>query len=117
MICLQNTSCCRYVQVDIDDVFVGKNRLLLTDVKRLVESQEKIRRIVPGFRYNLGFSGRSFKSGSEAENMADEFLMDNRDKFWWFPHDWNHIQPHLFDNATVLEQHMQLNKYVIALNL
>jgi len=100
----------RHIQVDIDDVFVGKNRLLLTDVKRMLESQETIANIVPGFRYNLGFSGRSFKSGSEAENMADDYLIDNRDRFWWFPHDWNHIQPHLFDNATTLEHHMQHNK-------
>ena len=53
----------RYIQVDIDDVFVGKNRLLVTDVKRMMDSQRKIEKSVPGFRYNLGFSGKSFRSG------------------------------------------------------
>ena len=49
--------------MDIDDVFVGKNRLLVTDVKRMIDSQRKIEKSVPGFRYNLGFSGKSFRSG------------------------------------------------------
>ena len=100
--------------MDIDDVFVGKNRLLLTDAKELLASQARIRKNhVPGFRYNLGFSGRSFRTGSEAENLADAFLVDKKDNFWWFPHDWNHIQPHLYDNATALEEHMILNRQVL----
>ena len=47
----------RYILVDIDDVFVGKNRMLPEDVLALVQSQERLAEMVPGFKYNLGFSG------------------------------------------------------------
>lgn len=47
----------RYILVDIDDVFVGKNRLLPDDVAALLESQKRLEAMVPGFKYNLGFSG------------------------------------------------------------
>lgn len=47
----------RYILVDIDDIFVGKHRMLPADVDALVQSQERLSRLVPGFRYNLGFSG------------------------------------------------------------
>lgn len=47
----------RYILVDIDDVFVGKNRMLPDDVRALVQSQERLAEMVPGFKYNLGFSG------------------------------------------------------------
>lgn len=54
----------RYILVDIDDVFVGKNRFHPEDVNALVKSQGRLREMVPGFRYNLGFSGGQFhKSG------------------------------------------------------
>jgi hypothetical protein len=33
-----------------------------------------------------------------------------REKFWWFPHMWKHIQPHKFDNISDLVLRMQLNK-------
>ena len=36
--------------------------------------------------------------------------MDQRHKFWWFPHMWSHLQPHNFDNETTLEAHMLLNR-------
>jgi len=101
----------RYVMVDIDDVFVGKNRLLAEDVDHMLASQDRIARFhVPGFRFNLGFSGHSFRSGSEEENAGDDHLMANKDKFWWFPHDWQHMQPHLFDNVTLLQRRMERNR-------
>ena len=100
----------RYLMVDIDDVFVGKNRLTVSDVDHMMESQKRIRQMVPGFRYNIGFSGNSFKTGTPAENEADEYLIANRDQFSWFPHEWQHMQPHLFDNVTVLINRMTKNK-------
>lgn len=31
-------------------------------------------------------------------------------EFWWFPHMWSHMQPHLFHNQSVLAEQMTLNK-------
>ena len=99
----------RYILVDIDDVFVGSNRFTRSDVQALISSQEKLAQLVPGFKYNLGFSGSTFQSGTEEENLADEMLMENRHIFWWFPHMWHHMQPHTFDNVSNLEKSMTKN--------
>ena len=32
------------------------------------------------------------------------------DEFWWFPHMWSHMQPHLFHNESSLVEQMILNK-------
>ena len=40
----------RYVMVDIDDIFVGNSRLLESDVQALLDSQERLGRIVRDFR-------------------------------------------------------------------
>ena len=42
--------------------------------------------MVPGFKYNLGFSGGVFKTGNYDEQIGDEELLANRHRFWWFPH-------------------------------
>lgn len=34
----------------------------------------------------------------------------NGDKFMWFPHMWNHIQPHLYSNSSQLIVDMMKNK-------
>ena len=59
-----------FFQIDIDDIFVGKNRLLPSDVDALLESQKRIQKMVPGFRYNLGFSGGVFKTGNYEEQVT-----------------------------------------------
>ena len=100
----------RYILVDIDDIFVGAARLVPSDVEALVESQEEMTDLVTGFQYNLGFSGKYFKNGNDLENTADEDLIKSKDKFWWFPHMWKHIQPHRFDNISDLTSRMSLNK-------
>lgn len=100
----------RYILVDIDDIFVGANRLTPNDVSALIESQDTLTKLVPGFRFNLGFSGKTYKTGTDEENRGDELLLQNRHKFWWFPHMWQHQQPHMFDNVTALEEKMLLNK-------
>eukprot|EP00095_Tigriopus_kingsejongensis_P012066 maker-scaffold60_size442463-snap-gene-0.29 protein:Tk12066 transcript:maker-scaffold60_size442463-snap-gene-0.29-mRNA-1 annotation:"heparan sulfate n-deacetylase n-sulfotransferase" len=100
----------RYVLVDIDDIFVGKNRLYPDDVHALIESQTRIRKMVPGFTYNLGFSGGYFHHGNRLENAGDDLLIAQKDQFWWFPHMWLHQQAHLFQNLSSLEQSMAKNK-------
>ena len=50
----------RYLMVDIDDIFTGTARLLQEDVQAMLGSQARIARTVTDFRYNLGFSGKTF---------------------------------------------------------
>ena len=106
--------------IDIDDIFVGKDRMTTGDVQALLASQNTLSKLIPGFRYNLGFSGGSFKlkSSTEEEKKADSLLIENRHQFWWFPHMWTHLQPHIFTDANyvdkshymTLEEHMDRNK-------
>lgn len=100
----------RYIMVDIDDVFVGVTRFTKDDVHALIESQERLDDLVPGFKYNLGFSGSTFGSGNKWETEGDEELVRRSNKFWWFPHMWKHIQPHRFDNISALLSRMEMNK-------
>lgn len=100
----------RYVLVDIDDIFVGTARLLPSDVDAMIASQDKLGRIIKNFRYNLGFSGNSFLQGDDSEDEGDKRLVERREKFWWFPHMWKHLQPHRFTNTTELIRRMEMNK-------
>ncbi|GFR66597.1 bifunctional heparan sulfate N-deacetylase/N-sulfotransferase [Elysia marginata] len=100
----------RYVQVDVDDMFVGKTgiRTHIKDADAMAASQEKIRKIVPGFRWVLGFSGGSFQTGNPEEAKGDQRMIEIADKFIWFDHMYKHEQPHLL-NATHLRQSMASN--------
>lgn len=49
-------------------------------------------------------------TGTEEEDRGDDMLLAHRQQFWWFPHMWSHMQPHLFHNASVLAEQMLLNK-------
>lgn len=102
----------RMLLVDIDDIFVGEKgtRLRPDDVQALIATQKRIANLVPGFRFNLGFSGKYFHHGTHDENMGDDMLLRNVQEFNWFSHMWNHQQPHLYDNLTLLMQDMMLNK-------
>ncbi|KAG5844199.1 hypothetical protein ANANG_G00159460 [Anguilla anguilla] len=102
----------RYLLVDIDDIFVGKEgtRMKVPDVKALVETQNELRSHVPNFTFNLGFSGKFFHAGTDEEDLGDDLLLSYGKEFWWFPHMWSHMQPHLFHNHSVLAEQMQLNR-------
>lgn len=102
----------RLISVDIDDIFVGEvgTRLRIEDVKALLGTQNKIQHMIPGFRFNLGFSGKYFHHGHAEEDAGDDLILENVDKFHWFSHMWNHQQPHLYDNLTQLVEDMMLNK-------
>ncbi|XP_013787455.1 bifunctional heparan sulfate N-deacetylase/N-sulfotransferase-like [Limulus polyphemus] len=101
----------RYLQVDIDDIFVGEKgtRMKPVDVQALLHTQEQINNLVPGFRFNLGFSGKFYHRGTEEENEGDDILLAHHSKFWWFCHMWSHTKPHLYDNISVLEMEMTMN--------
>lgn len=49
-------------------------------------------------------------SGTDEEDEGDNTLLRHRQEFWWFPHMWSHMQPHLFHNVSVLADQMRLNK-------
>ena len=82
--------------------------MLLVVLQNLVETQETIRRYVPGFTFNLGICGYYFNKGTGSEINGSRSLVRNRDKFWWFGHTYNHHQPHRM-NETVLEDNMHAN--------
>ncbi|CAB1315883.1 unnamed protein product [Coregonus sp. 'balchen'] len=102
----------RYLLVDIDDIFVGKEgtRMKVSDVKALLETQNDLRTLVPNFTFNLGFSGKFFHTGTDEEDLGDDLLLSYGKEFWWFPHMWSHMQPHLFHNQSVLAEQMLLNR-------
>lgn len=102
----------RFILVDIDDIFVGKEgtRMKVADVEALLETQNELRRSIPGFTFNLGFSGKFFHAGTDEEDQGDDLLLTYVDEFWWFPHMWSHMQPHRFHNQSVLAEQMILNR-------
>ncbi|XP_029962943.1 bifunctional heparan sulfate N-deacetylase/N-sulfotransferase 2 [Salarias fasciatus] len=102
----------RYILVDVDDIFVGKEetRMKMSDVDALLNTQSKLRALVPNFTFNLGFSGKFYYTGTDEEDRGDDMLLQHRLDFWWFPHMWSHMQPHLFHNVSVLAEQMRLNK-------
>uniref|UniRef100_A0A6Q2YV18 [heparan sulfate]-glucosamine N-sulfotransferase n=1 Tax=Esox lucius TaxID=8010 RepID=A0A6Q2YV18_ESOLU len=101
----------RHLLVDVDDIFVGKEgtRMKVTDVEALLNTQNKLRVLVPNFTFNLGFSGKFYYTGTDEEDRGDDMLLRHRKEFWWFPHMWSHMQPHLFHNVSVLAEQMRLN--------
>lgn len=102
----------RYILVDVDDIFVGSPgiRMKPDDVEAMVVEQTILSELVPGFRFNLGFSGKFFQRGTKEENEGDERLLKHADKFWWFPHMWNHMQPHKYNSSSKMIQDMKRNK-------
>ncbi|XP_032080371.1 bifunctional heparan sulfate N-deacetylase/N-sulfotransferase 3 isoform X2 [Thamnophis elegans] len=102
----------RYILVDIDDIFVGKEetRMKASDVQALLDTQNLLRAQITNFTFNLGFSGKFYHTGTVEEDEGDDLLLGSVDEFWWFPHMWSHMQPHLFHNESSLVEQMILNK-------
>ncbi|XP_025083666.1 bifunctional heparan sulfate N-deacetylase/N-sulfotransferase-like isoform X2 [Pomacea canaliculata] len=101
----------RYIQIDIDDIFVGKEgtRMKVEDVEALVASQKRLQAAVDGFHFNLGFSGRYYLHGTPEEDAGDKKLLEYRHQFWWFGHMYRHEQAHKLDLSS-LESTMISNK-------
>uniref|UniRef100_T1K1D0 [heparan sulfate]-glucosamine N-sulfotransferase n=1 Tax=Tetranychus urticae TaxID=32264 RepID=T1K1D0_TETUR len=102
----------RYILIDIDDIFVGEvgTRVKPNDVRAILEAQSRLQTIIPGFKFNLGFSGKYYHRGNQEEDEGDDMLIANAHEFWWFCHMWGHSQPHLTENITALEIRMRMNK-------
>lgn len=73
----------RMILVDVDDIFVGEKgtRLRKDDVMALLATQQRIQALVPGFKFNLGFSGKYFHHGTAEENLGDDMLLENVDRY------------------------------------
>ncbi|CAI5448496.1 unnamed protein product [Caenorhabditis angaria] len=103
----------RFIQVDIDDIFVGAQgtRMLEDDVINLLAYQQKFRNKynISNFHFMLGFSGSYFRNGDENEDKGDELLIEKASNFVWFPHMWRHNHAHEH-NYTYLEAFMVQNK-------
>ncbi|UMM30637.1 hypothetical protein L5515_012434 [Caenorhabditis briggsae] len=101
----------RFVQVDIDDVFVGaqSTRIVEEDVRHLISAQNHFRNFIENFKFLLGFSGSYFRNGDDFEDRGDEILIENAEKFVWFPHMWRHNHAHEH-NFTYLESIMVQNR-------
>lgn len=58
-------------------------RLHEEDVAALLASQAALQRLVPGFRFNLGYSAKYYHHGTLLENIGDDALLRNKDHFTW----------------------------------
>lgn len=102
----------RYIQVDIDDMFVGSvgSRMNREDVDALVDFQHEVRqKFISNFTFQLGFSGKFIFRGTKEENDGDQRLLEQSSQFSWFPHMWSHMQAHWFNNTKDLCEYMELN--------
>ncbi|KAI7688136.1 hypothetical protein SSS_08178 [Sarcoptes scabiei] len=102
----------RYIQIDIDDIFVGEKgtRMKKSDVESLIDFQDRLRMFVPNFTFNLGYSGKYFHRGYPQENEGDDYLLQNSDRFRWFCHTFSHSQAHLNENQTLIENELLFNQ-------
>lgn len=102
----------RYIQIDIDDIFVGERgtRMRPADVDALIDFQQRLQQLIPDFRFNLGFSGKYYHRGFPEENDGDDYIIQHASQFRWFCHMFSHSQAHLTTNMTVIETEMLLNR-------
>ncbi|OTF72476.1 bifunctional heparan sulfate N-deacetylase/N-sulfotransferase-like protein [Euroglyphus maynei] len=102
----------RYIQIDIDDIFVGERgtRMKMADVDALVEFQTRLQQFIPGFRFNVGFSGKYFHRGFDPENQGDDHMIRMARHFRWFCHTYSHSQAHITTNQTAIETEMIANR-------
>ena len=73
----------------------------------MISVQDRLAQKIPGFKFNMGFSGRSFKQGDEEEDEGDNALIEHAQKFTWFGHLYDHEQPHKHTYAEIVRS---LNK-------
>ena len=76
---------------------------LLYFPQEMISVQDRLGQKIPGFKFNMGFSGRSFKQGDEEEHEEYDALIEHVHKFTWFDHE----QPHKHTYADIVRS---LNK-------
>lgn len=67
----------RFILIDIDDIFVGESgtRMKAADVDALLAAQQSFASLIPGFQFNLGFSGKYYHKGTPEEDEGDDLLI------------------------------------------
>ena len=58
----------------------------------MVGVQEGVGSYVPGFTFNLGFSGGLFSHGDPLEVEGCREIVRVAEKFWWFEHMYKHLK-------------------------
>uniref|UniRef100_A0A915KIZ4 U1 small nuclear ribonucleoprotein C n=1 Tax=Romanomermis culicivorax TaxID=13658 RepID=A0A915KIZ4_ROMCU len=86
------------------------------EIDALLEAQETIRSDVRNFTFNLGYCGKFFGRNGYYEDEGDYRLVEHAQNFTWFPHQWRHSQPHLW-NLTMLKTFMRYNERFAKLQL
>lgn len=71
--------------------------------QEMISEQDRLKQKIPGFKFNLGFSGRGFKQGDDEEDEGDMALIKYADKFTWFGHLYDHEQPHKRTYAEIVK--------------
>ena len=75
----------------------------------MISVQNKLQERVPGFHFNLGYSGGYFLHGNDEEDEGDRELVRNADKFWWFSHMWLHKKAHERNTLEELVEDLKMN--------
>ncbi|KAI6217033.1 [Heparan sulfate]-glucosamine N-sulfotransferase [Aphelenchoides fujianensis] len=109
----------RFIQIDIDDIFVGQVGALLVerDVDVLVQTQREWRDYVEDFHFTLGFSGSFFRHGTDEEKAGDSKLIERAKEFLWFPHMWRHNHAQEYDETNLTLFMNQNKEFAMSNNL
>ena len=111
----------RYIQIDIDDCFVGADgtRNTKADVQEILTFQNHWKQRIPGFQFYVGFSGgsrnRRFERWQEngrrdeIEWLGDEKWIQEAKEFKWFGHMWSHLEAWKINSSEVLCEQMEEN--------
>jgi hypothetical protein len=101
----------RYIQIDIDDTFVAPtgSRMVTEDVYEMLRLQDELSKNyfyhnTYKFRFNLGYCGFYYQSGNRFENAADQLLIENKHKFYWFDHTFKHLKTNFLNESQLREQ-------------
>ncbi len=109
----------RYVQIDIDDIFAVK--MFPEDAVEIIKLQNDLSKKYFyhnefEFKFVIGFCGNKYLQANEFENKADDIFkgfkisiffisklislyIENKNKFYWFDHTFDHKQPHKFNKT------------------
>ena len=70
----------RYIQIDIDDIFVGAEgtRIGRSDVDAMVKFQEIWSKKIIDFHFVIGFSGKFIYRGNETEIAGDKYILEKK---------------------------------------
>ena len=95
-----------FLIVVLDSIFLS---FIIGLLQAMISVQKKLQERVPGFHFNLGFSGGYFLHGNEEEDEGDWELVKNADKFWWFSHMWLHQKAHTRNTLEEMVEDLKKN--------